>query len=66
MKSNKNRNNKHKSKPNLQKLSLEYYRFQIGCLFAEFDLFKPTSFIQNCININFRINLTKLYINFSR
>ena len=26
-----------------------YHRFQIGCLLAEFDLFKPTTFIQNCI-----------------
>ena len=43
-----------------------YHRFQIGCLFSEFDLSKPTTFIQNCIYINFCINLTKLYINFSR
>ena len=66
MKSIKNRNNKYKSKPNLQLASLGYHRFQIGCLFAEYDLFKPTTFIQNCTYINFRINLTKLYINFSR
>ena len=38
-----------------------YHRFQIGCIFAKFDLFKPTTFIQNCIYINFRINLTVVY-----
>ena len=43
-----------------------YNRFQIGCVFAEYDLFKPTISIQNCINMNFRIILTQLYINFSK
>ena len=27
------------------------------CVFAEYDLFKPTTFIQNCIYMNFRIIL---------
>ena len=29
--------------------------FQIGCVFAKYDLFKPTISIQNCIYMNFRI-----------
>ena len=37
---------------------------QIGCVFAEYGLFKPTIFIQNLIYINFGINLTQLCINF--
>ena len=47
----KNRNNKYKIRLNLSynSLSLGYHRFQIGCMFAEFDLFKPSTFIQNCI-----------------
>ena len=40
--------------------TLGYLRFQIGCIFAEYDLIKPTISIQNCIYRNFRINLTKL------
>ena len=60
MKSIKNRNNKYKSKPNLQSAFSGISSFSYGCLFAEFDLFKPTTFIQNCIYINFRMNLTKL------
>ena len=43
-----------------------YRRFQIGCVFAEYDPFKPTIFIQHFIYIDFRINLTHFYINFSR
>ena len=43
-----------------------YNRFQIGCVFAEYDLFKPTTFIQNCIYMNFRIISTQFYIDFSR
>ena len=43
-----------------------YNRFQIGYIFAEYDLFNSTTFIQNCIYTNFRINLTKFYIIFSR
>ena len=39
-------------------------RFPIGCVFAEYDLFKPTTFIQNIININICINLTPFNINF--
>ena len=31
--------------------------FQIGFVFAEYVLFKPTTFIQNCIYMIFRINL---------
>ncbi len=34
---------------------LGYRRFQIGCVFAEYDLFKPTIFIQKFIYIKFRI-----------
>jgi len=41
-------------------------RFQIGCVFAEYDLFKPTTYKQNCIYMNFRIILTQFDINFSR
>ncbi len=33
---------------------------------SEYDQFKPTTFIQNCMYINFRIYLTQFYINFSR
>ena len=32
-------------------VSLGYLRFQIGCVFIEYDLFKPTITIQNCIYI---------------
>ena len=39
-------------------------RFQSGCVFAECDLFKPTTFIQNWIYMNFCY--TEFYINFSR
>ena len=50
MKSIKNRNNKYKIRIGVNLgyyyLSLGYHRFQIGCIFAEFDLFKPTTFIQ--------------------
>ena len=35
--------------------SLGYLRFQIRCVFAKHDLFKPTISIQNCIYFNFRI-----------
>ena len=49
-----------RSKPEI--LRLGYRRFQIGCVFAEYDLFKPTTFIQTCIYMNFRIILTQLYI----
>jgi len=66
MKSIENRNNKYKSKPNLQLAFSGISSFQIGCLFAEYDRFKPTTFIQNCIYINFRIDLTQFYISFSR
>ena len=45
--------------------SLGYLRFQISCIFAEYDLFKPTVSIQKCTYMNFRI-LTQFYINFSR
>ena len=50
------------------RLQSMYNHFQIGCVFAKYDLFKPITFIQNCIYIymNFRINLTKFYINFLR
>ena len=42
-----------------------YSLFQIGFVFAEYDLFKTTTFIQNCIYMNFRKNLTQFNINFS-
>ena len=32
---------------------------------VEYDLFKPSTFIQNCIYMNFRINLTQ-FISISR
>ena len=35
-----------------------YSRFKIGCVFIEYDMFKPTTFIQNSIYMNFRMNLT--------
>ena len=38
----------------------------IGLVLVEYDLFKPTISIQNCIYTNFRINLKQFYINFSR
>ena len=41
-------------------------RFQIGLVFVEYNLFNTTTCIQNCIYMNFRINLTQFYINFSR
>ena len=43
-----------------------YNRFQIVCVFAENDLFKPTTFTQNFIYIDFRIILTQFDIKFSR
>ena len=45
---------------------LGYRRFQIGYVFAEYNLFKPTIFIHNFIYIDFRVNLTQFYFNFSR
>ena len=33
-------------------VSVGYSLFQIGFIFAEYDLFKPTIFIQNCIYMN--------------
>ena len=38
-----------------------YNRFQIGCVFAEYDLFKHPV-IQNCIYMNICIVLTQFYI----
>ena len=49
-----------------QHLSYVNICFQIGCVFAEYDQFKPTISIQNCIFWNFCINVTQFYINFSR
>ena len=43
-----------------------YRRFQIGCVFVEYDLFNTKTFLQNCTYMNFRINLTQFCINFSR
>ena len=44
--------------------SAGYRRFQIGCVFAEYNLFKPTIFKQNFIYIIFCKNLTQFKINF--
>ena len=46
--------------------AVQYRRFQIGFIFVEYELFNTTTFIQNYISMNFRINLTQFYINFSR
>ena len=43
-----------------------YNRFQIDCVFTECDLFKPNTFIQNFIYIDFRIIVTQFYSNFSK
>ena len=45
-------------------VSVGYYRFQIVCLFAEYDLFQLTTFIQNFTYIDFRIDLAQFYIKF--
>ena len=45
---------------------LGYPCFQIGCVFVKYYLFNTTTFMQNCIYMNFRKNLTQFYINFSR
>ena len=54
------------SKPEILRLSVGYGRFQIGCVFVEYDLFNTTTLIQNSIYMYFRINLTQICINFSR
>ena len=41
-----------------------YLCFQIGCMFAEYDQFKPTISIRNCIYMNFPINLTEVLYQF--
>ena len=46
--------------------SLIYRCFQIGCVIVLYDLFKTTTFIQNCIYMNFRMKLTPFFIHFSR
>ena len=55
-KSIKNRNNKYKIRIGVtlsyNQLSLGYHSFQVGCIFAEFDLFNPSIFMQNYIYIN--------------
>ena len=43
-----------------------YRRFQIGFVFAEYDLFKPTTFIQNCVYMNLTYNYDTVYIHFPR
>jgi len=43
-----------------------YISWVNGCVFAEYDPFKPSILIQNFIYTEFRINLTQFYINFSR
>ena len=47
-------------------VSVGYNRFQIGCVFVEYDLLNTTTFTQNFIYIDFRIIFTQFYINFSR
>ena len=42
-----------------------YRRFQIGCVFVEYDLL-IYNFYTKMLCMNFRINLTQFYINFSR
>ena len=37
-----------------------YRRFQIGSVFAQYDLFKPTIFKHNFDYMNFRIHLTQI------
>ena len=46
--------------------SVGYNCFQTGCVYVEYDLFNTTISIQSCIYMNFCINLTQFYINFSR
>ena len=46
------------------KVPLEHRCFQIGCLFAKCDLFKPATYIQNKKYISNTFNT--VYINFSR
>ena len=45
---------------------MRYNRFQIGCVFVEYELFNATTFIQNLTYILFGIILTKFYVNFSK
>ena len=45
---------------------LRYCRLQIGCVFAEYDLFKSAIFIPNLVYTDFCINLTQFCINYSR
>ena len=47
------------STPKFSQAPLRYSRFQIGCIFAEYYLFKHTIFIQNLIYTDFCINLTQ-------
>ena len=53
--------------PELQPMAVQYTGHRISvCItyvFAEYDL---TTFIQNCIYMNFRIILTQYYINFTK
>ena len=46
--------------------SLIMLYFLLNFLHYIFSILKPTTYIQNCIYMNFRINLTQFYINFSR
>ena len=43
-----------------------YNRFQIACVFAEYNLLKSTTFKQNFKYRDFRIILIQFYISFSR
>ena len=59
--------NYNRSKPEILRLLWFTIVFRlVSIIFVEYDLFNTTTFIQNCINKNFRINLTKFYINFLR
>ena len=47
-------------------LPFGYPSFQIGCVPAEYDLFKALNLLPNLTYISFGIILTQFYINFSR
>ena len=52
--------------PELSPMAEQYtgHVIQIGCIFVEYDRFQLTISIQNCMNMNFRINLTQFFIKF--
>ena len=42
--------------------AMQYHRFQIGFIFVEYELFNNTTFIQNCISMNFRITVSYKFL----